>query len=109
MNDPLTTKLPPGRDVRGRALPTAARLRDKGLWAFWITAVLGAALYFVGDHLYFANDGVDCYPHCTFTQKLYGWMALAGVLLAAVGVIASIVRWLLLDRRARRNKHSRQR
>lgn len=96
MDDPLTTRFPPGGDVGGRPMSTAARLRDKGLWAFWITAVLGAALYFVGDHLYFANNGVDCYPYCTFSQKLYGWMALAGVVLAVVGVVASIVRWLLL-------------
>jgi len=86
----------------GSAGAARSRMRDKVLWVLVGLIVPCVIAYFVADDYYLQHDVSECFPGCTFKQKLSDGVAFFAPILAVLFAIWLAVRWVRLGRRSPR-------
>lgn len=79
-----------------------SRMRDKVLWVLVPLIVLCVIAYFVADDYYLQHHVSECFPGCTFKQKLSDIVSFFAPILAVLLAIWLAVRWVRLGRRSPR-------
>ena len=75
-------------------------MRDRAVRLLLVLAVVCAVLAVIDFFIWMSIDAVDCHPSCSVGQDLSGIALVSLPVLAVVLLVAALVRWAMVGRRA---------
>jgi hypothetical protein len=73
-------------------------VRERTTTMLLLLGLAAAALAIVDFIIWLSIDAVDCYPSCSFGQDLSGVLLVSLPVLAALLLVAALVRWVMRRR-----------